>query len=200
MKITIFTEDFPQNKDRIAYPDGMNKCLCDFISKVHEVKMIIHTKNDDGSALSEEVLNDTDVLVWWGHSYHSEVSDEVVERVAGYVNRGMGLIVLHSGHKSKIFMRLLGTPADLCWHEENEKELLWTVDPSHPIAAGLKDRYIEIPEDETYGEPFGIPNPDELVFGFAADGKVHDPSVYMGAVANDFHSNPVICQCHVGQR
>ena len=75
----------------------------------------------------------------------------------------MGLIVLHSAHFSKIFKRLMGTTCNLKWREIGEKERVWVVNPAHPIADGLSD-YFEIPHAEMYGEPFGIPEPDSLVF------------------------------------
>ena len=40
---------------------------------------------------------------------------------------------------------------------------LWVVDPAHPIVEGMPD-YFELPNTEMYGEPFGIPKPDDLVF------------------------------------
>ena len=77
---------------------------------------------------------------------------------------GMGLIVLHSGHASKIFQKLCGTDTwKLKWREDGEQEILWVVDPSHPIADGL-DEKIMIPHEEMYGERFDIPQPDEQVF------------------------------------
>ena len=176
MKVTVFTElnkSMEKEEAKLSYPEGMNACLYNFISKEHEVKMIVHSENDDGSELTEEILAETDVLIWWGHHFHNTVSDKVVEIVASYINRGMGLIALHSSHKSKIFMRMLGTPADLSWREVNERERLWIVDPSHPIANGINSQYIEIPHDEMYGEPFSIPTPDELVFiGWFQGGEV----------------------------
>ena len=74
----------------------------------------------------------------------------------------MGLIVLHSGHHSKIFRRLMGTTADLTWREAGERERLWVVDPSHPIAEGLGTSFV-LAEEEMYGEPFDVPAPDRLV-------------------------------------
>ena len=109
------------------------------------------------------MLAETDVLTWWGHIAHGDVSDEVVARVHEAVLGGMGLLVLHSAHYSKIFKRLLGTPCDLRWRNEGERELVWTVAPSHPIAAGVPNP-IEIEAQEMYGEPFAIPAPEELVF------------------------------------
>ena len=104
----------------------------------------------------------TDVLTWWGHVAHDEVTDEVLERVHARVLGGMGLVVLHSGHFSRIFRRLMGTTCDLKWREDGRRERLWVVDPSHPIAEGLGESFV-LPEEEMYGEHFDIPAPDELV-------------------------------------
>ena len=113
--------------------------------------------------LTEERLKNTDVLLWWGHKIHGQVSDAIVERVQKRVWEGMGLIVLHSGHFSKIFRKLMGTPCSLKWREAGEVERLWVINRNHPIAAGLGE-YIEIEHEEMYGEPFTIPEPLETVF------------------------------------
>jgi trehalose utilization protein len=112
------------------------------------------------------------VLVWWGHKAHREVSDEVVERVRARVLDGMGLVVLHSGHFSKIFTRLMGSSCDLKWREADEKERLWVVNPGHPIVEGIGE-YIELAQEEMYGEHFDVPPPDELIFvSWFAGGEV----------------------------
>ena len=109
------------------------------------------------------MLGGTDVLLWWGHKAHAEVADAVVDRIQARVLDGMGLIVLHSAHFSKIFKRLMGTGCNLKWREADERERLWVVAPGHPIAAGLPER-IDLEREEMYGEHFDIPAPDELVF------------------------------------
>lgn len=71
------------------------------------------------------------MLIWWGHMAHEAVSDEVVERVyKRVIEDGMGLIVLHSGHFSKIFKKLMGTSCELKWREDGKKERLWVVPPA----------------------------------------------------------------------
>ena len=176
MRITIFSENFKGAKrDKVleAYPEGMENCLKSFISEKHDVTVILHSDEDDGSALTEEVLENTDVLVWWGHCYHEEVSDEVADRVVSFVNRGMSMLALHSSHKSKPLMRLLGTTADLSWREIGEHERLWFINPNHPIAEGIEVSNILIPHEEMYGEPFAIPDPDELLLlGWFRGGEV----------------------------
>ncbi|YCK37547.1 ThuA domain-containing protein [Actinomadura sp. ATCC 39365] len=121
------------------------------------------TLQDPEHGLDAATLAGTDVLTWWGHAAHEEVDDEVVARVCERVWAGMGLLVLHSGHYSKVFRALMGTTCTVNWRDTADRELVWTVEPAHPIAAGVPQPLV-IPEQETYGEPFGVPAPDELVF------------------------------------
>lgn len=116
----------------------------------------------ENCGLTKELLGETDVLIWWGHMKHHEVSDEVVALVHQRVLAGMGLIVLHSGHHSKIFRRLMGTSCNLQWRDD-DRERIWCIVPSHPIAKGIPLSF-EIEKEEMYGEPFAIPTPDEVVF------------------------------------
>ena len=147
---------------RAVYPDGIHATLAEELTeRGHTVQTA--TLDEPEHGLTSHVLDETDVLLWWGHKAHHEVSDEIVERVKARVLEGMGLLVLHSGHYSKIFKSLMGTSCALRWREADETERLWVVDPSHPITANV-DEYIELPEAETYGEHFDIPNPDTLVF------------------------------------
>lgn len=145
------------------YPEGMHACIAGFLRTAGGCDVRTATLDEPEHGLTTEVLERTDVLVWWGHRAHGDVSDKVVERVRTRVLEGMGLIVLHSGHYSKIFKVLMGTTCSLKWREANDKERLWNVLPSHPITEGIGD-YFEIQEEEMYGEPFGIPTPDELLF------------------------------------
>ena len=121
------------------------------------------TLDEPEHGLSEAVLETTDVLLWWGHQAHTEVSDHVVARVQQRVLAGMGLIVLHSAHESKIFKSLMGTGCSLKWREVGERERLWCIEPEHPIAAGIGE-FIDLPNTEMYGERFDIPAPEEVVF------------------------------------
>ncbi|MBZ2198935.1 ThuA domain-containing protein [Occultella gossypii] len=147
------------------YPDGMHGAIAQGIEANlgSRVRVRTTTLDEPEHGLTEEVLADTDVLIWWGHAAHGEVADEVVERAHRHVLEGMGLIVLHSGHWSKLFVKLMGTTCTLRWRTEHDRELVWTVDATHPIAQGIPHPMI-IEEDEMYGEQFDIPTPDELIF------------------------------------
>lgn len=165
MKVTVWNEFRHEQEDTAVaavYPHGIHETIAAFIKEAgHETKTAVLDEPEHG--LTEEVLAETDVLVWWGHKAHEEVSEEVAERVKQRVLDGMGLVVLHSAHFSKVFKKLMGTGCDLKWREAGEKERLWVVDPTHPITEGLGE-YIELEKEEMYGEHFDIPTPDELIF------------------------------------
>lgn len=147
------------------YPNGMHNTIREGIEENLGARAVVTTAtlDDPEHGLTEEVLANTDVLVWWGHAAHAEVADEVVDRVHRHVLAGMGLVVLHSAHWSKIFGKLMGTSCTLRWRSERDREIVWTVNPTHPIAQGIPHPFI-IPEQEMYGEFFDIPVPDELIF------------------------------------
>ncbi|MFP8952346.1 ThuA domain-containing protein [Natrialbaceae archaeon A-arb3/5] len=162
--VTIWNEFRHEREDddvKAVYPDGIHEALADVFDDEHEVRTA--TLDEPEHGLTEDVLDATDVLLWWGHEAHEEVSDEVVDRVHERVLEGMGLLVLHSGHYAKIFKRLMGTTCNLQYREDGRRERLWVVDPGHPIADGL-DESIELEQTEMYGEPFDVPEPDRLVF------------------------------------
>jgi trehalose utilization protein len=174
VKVTVWNEFLHEKEDKVVeslYPRGIHHAIADGIRK-DDVVVGTATLDEHEHGLTEEVLNNTDVLIWWGHKGHDRVEDYIVQRVHQRVLKGMGLIVLHSGHFSKIFKSLMGTSCDLKWREANEKERLWVVDPAHPIAEGL-GAYIELEHEEMYGEHFDIPAPEELVFvSWFAGGEV----------------------------
>lgn len=169
IRVTVWNEYVHERSHeavRKIYPQGMHAVIAAAITQQlgSDVKVRTATLQDPEQGLSEQLLAETDVLTWWGHAAHEEVSDMLVERVQRRVWEGMGLLALHSAHNSKIFRRLMGTSCMLRWREAGERERLWVVNPSHPIAAGLQQEYFELEHTEMYGEFFDIPPPDELVF------------------------------------
>jgi trehalose utilization protein len=167
IRVTVWNEGVHEKRDaevKKVYPKGMGYVIAQHLKKqsgIASVRVSELDQKDQG--LSDKILKNTDVMTWWGHTAHKLVTDENVERVHKRVLEGMGLVVLHSGHHSKIFRKLMGTGCDLRWREIGERERIWTVDPGHPIADGL-DEYFELPHEEMYGEHFDIPQPDQQVF------------------------------------
>lgn len=167
IKVTVWNEfQHEKNNERVKaiYPEGIHATIASFLNAEEGISAQTAVLDEPEHGLTEAVLQETDVLIWWGHVAHEDVADEIVERVRQRVLEGMGLIVLHSGHASKIFRALMGTnTGSLKWRDDGEKERVWVIESAHPIAAGLGE-YFEIPKEEMYGERFEIPAPDELVF------------------------------------
>ncbi|WP_173915537.1 ThuA domain-containing protein [Halobacillus sp. Marseille-Q1614] len=165
MNITVWNEFRHEKEDQVVadiYPEGIHGAIAGFLEEEDHIVRTA-TLDEEEHGLTDEVLNNTDVLVWWGHKAHEEVKEEIAEKVKQRVLDGMGLVVLHSAHFSKVFKKLMGTGCDLKWREADDKERIWVVDPTHPISEGLGE-YIDIEKEEMYGEHFDIPTPDELVF------------------------------------
>ncbi|MFB6152163.1 MAG: ThuA domain-containing protein [Haloarculaceae archaeon] len=163
--VTVWNEYVHERENDVVadvYPDGIHATIAGAL-EARGFDTRTATLREPEHGLTEDVLDDTDVLTWWGHAAHDEVEDEVVERVKQRVLDGMGLIVLHSGHYSKVFRTLMGTSCWLKWREAAERERLWVIEPGHPIAEGIDD-CIELEETEMYGERFDVPAPDTLVF------------------------------------
>jgi len=166
LRVLVWNEFVHERQDeavRKIYPEGIHKAISGFLSKDQGLTVETATLDMPEHGLSAERLAATDVLLWWGHLAHDRLSDEVAAAVQRRVLEGMGLIVLHSGHFSKPFKRLMGTNCSVYWREADERERVWVIERGHPIAAGLGE-YFELPAEETYGEHFDIPKPDATVF------------------------------------
>ena len=168
LRVTVWNENVHERRSeevRSVYPDGIHAAVADAIIEHHGdgVRVRTATLEEPEHGLPAEVLDDTDVLTWWGHVAHEAVDDRVVDRVCARVRRGMGLVALHSSHYSKPFVQLMGTTCSLRWRDTGDRELVWLIDPGHPVALDVPS-VVTVPQHEMYGEYFDIPAPDELVF------------------------------------
>jgi len=168
VRVTIWNEYTGEQRTGTAarvYPSGLHAAIADGLRDLLGGQATITTATLDqpGQGLPAALLENTDVLLWWGHKAHEQVADDTVARVRARVLAGMGLIVLHSGHLSKIFVQLMGTSCNLRWRKAEDTELVWTVNPVHPIARDIPHP-IQVPRQEMYAEFFDIPQPDELIF------------------------------------
>ena len=171
IRVTVWGENFHETSERDQaemaerYPEGMHGAIAGGLSKLlgDQVEVRTATRDQPEHGLTDEVLNNTDVLTWWGHARHDEIDDAIVEKVHQRVLGGMGILLLHSAHFSKIFKKLMGTTCSLSWRSKDDSELVWTVSPDHPITEGVPSPIV-IDKQEMYGEFFDIPQPDELIF------------------------------------
>lgn len=194
IRVTVWGENVHEQTNKTVatiYPEGMHKAIAEALNVDPAIRADTATLQEPEHGLTTERLAQTDVLFWWGHCAHGDVSDAVVERVAEAVWSGMGMVFLHSAHFAKPFKRLMGTPCNLTWREAGERERLWLTSRNHPIAAGLPDHF-ELENEEMYGEPFGVPEPLETVFvSWFAGGEVFRSGLtYKRGAGNVFYFRP----------
>ena len=174
IRVTVWNEfihEREQEAIRAVHPQGLHEEIAAFLRTNEDMTVRTVTLQDPDCGLPQEVLDQTDVLLWWGHMGHHLVPDEVAQRVRDRVLAGMGFIPLHSAHYSKPFKLLMGTSCSLTWRDD-DFERVWCLDPAHPVAQGLPP-YFELPHEEMYGEWFDVPTPDEVVFvGWFRGGEV----------------------------
>ena len=177
LNVVIWNE-FRHEKTKEAvkaiYPNGLHATIKSYLDKNEDMEVTLAALDDPDQGLPDERLENIDVLLWWGHAAHMEVDDALVEKIRERVYTGkMSFIALHSGHHSKPFKAIVGTNGNLSWGRV-QKEIMWTLMPSHEIAAGIPDHFL-IEGEEMYGEPFYIPQPDALVFGaWYEDGHISE--------------------------
>lgn len=172
--VTIWNEGRHERNEaslRELYPDGLHGAIANLLKTDDALDITTTTLDDPEHGLPDALLDNTDVLIWWGHLSHQDVPWELADKVAQRVGRGMGAIFLHSAHMSRPFIRLMGTSCTLCWRD-GAREHLWVTDPSHPIAKGIP-ACLTLEREEMYGEFFDIPKPDSVVFtGWFSTGNV----------------------------
>jgi len=171
-------DEAPPHAPKEVYPASINGAVAEGLRRFGGEELVVRTANlnEPDQGCSESALSETDVLLWWGHARHGEVTDETASRVVGrVVEGGMGFIALHSAHYSKPFQRILEAPGHLKggWRELNpmEPEEIRVCAPWHPIAKGVDD--FTLPHEEMYGAPFEVPPPLVLILQshFPYDGK-----------------------------
>ena len=166
IRVTVWNEFRHEREDpevKKVYPEGIHAVIASHLNSQAGLEARTATLDEPQHGLTDEVLESTDVLLWWSHLAVDDVSDAVVDKVCQRVHSGMGFLPLHSAHISKPFLRLMGTSCLQRWRESGEKERIWNIEPSHPIAEGIGD-YFELPKTEMYGERFDIPTPETLIF------------------------------------
>jgi trehalose utilization protein len=194
IRVTIWNEfrhEKTNPKAAEIYPRGIHEAIAAHLRTDSRLHISTATLDEPEQGLSEEVVRQTDVMLWWGHLAHDELSNLIVERVYQRVLAGMGLVVLHSGHFSRVFRKLMGTSCDLKWRESNDREILWVTRPGHPILEGIDDHFV-LPVEEMYGEFFDIPEPDEtlLISSFTGGEVFRSGCTFTRGAARIFYFRP----------
>jgi len=147
-----------------VYPNDISGAIAEGLKELKDWDIVEAHLSDPNQGLPDDLLNRTDVLIWWGHRKHEQVRDELVDKIVNRVKEeGMGFIALHSSHFAKPNIKLMGTPCSWKAYVSDSTTLKVTVkDPNHPIAKGIGE--FTIPHNERYSEPYAVPPPKAVVF------------------------------------
>jgi len=160
VKALVWSE-FTEPKD--VYPKGIHGDIAEYLNASGNVEAKVVQLSDPDQGVSQAMLDWADVLLWWGHQKHRDVTDETVQRIVKSVKEGgMGYFAMHSAHYSRGLIAILGTPCGLGSVGDGGAESISVVMPDHPIAKGVSD--FVVPRTEYFGEPFGVPEPEAVVF------------------------------------
>ena len=104
-----------KSSDRVkeVYPDGIHSVIAEFLGKEEDIEVKTAWLDQENCGITKEILDETDVIIWWGHKAHNEVPDEIASLVRDAVLDGMGAIFLHSviSMRSR-FSSILHTPRE----------------------------------------------------------------------------------------
>ena len=158
----IVWSEFTEPED--VYPMGIHGDIAEYLNSLGDVEAKVAQIDDPEQGISEAALEWADVLIWWGHLRHKDVTDENVQRIVRHVKeKGMGYFPIHSAHYSSGLIALMGTGCGLgSVSNDGGAEFVSVVSPDHPIAQGIED--FTVPQTEAFGEPFDVPEPDVVVF------------------------------------
>lgn len=191
MRVVVWSEGEVHGHEATGYPEGMPAAIADAVRGIPEAQVEIASIDDADQGVPDERLRQADVLLWWSHMRHEDLLSATVDRVVSAVEHGLGLVALHSAISSPVFRRLVGTTGGFGGWRHGDREVLWTVDPSHPICRGVEFPVV-MPQQEMYSEPANLPTPDELVFisSFSGGEVFRSGITYRRGVGRIFYFSP----------
>ena len=107
-RIQVVVWDEQQEKQKRAYPNYLGNHIASHLQKNESLDVLSVNLNDPGQGLSDEVLENCEVMVWWGHVRHTEISLETSKKLIRRVKEGkLNLIFLHSAHWANPFIEAM---------------------------------------------------------------------------------------------
>ena len=104
--VVVWDEQQPEQK--AAYDHFLGNAIAESLTRQPGLVVKSVRLDDPDQGLPPAVLDECDVLIWWGHLRHKDVSQETVTRVLDRIKAGkMDLIALHSAHWSRPFVEAM---------------------------------------------------------------------------------------------
>lgn len=108
IRVLVWDERQPQQKQ--AYTNWLGNQIAQHLQSVPGLKVISAALDDPQQGLA--TLDQTDVLVWWGHVRQMEIEPPVAKDIVQRILDGrLALIALHSAHWSRPFVEAMNERA-----------------------------------------------------------------------------------------
>jgi trehalose utilization protein len=111
IRVVIWDERQPAQKS--VYPNFLGNHLAEYLRNSERgrgARLQVRSVgiDDPEQGLSSDVLDNCDVLVWWGHQRHGEISADTAKGIVRRITSGqLSLIALHSAHWSRPFIEAM---------------------------------------------------------------------------------------------
>ena len=161
IRVVVWDERQPQQKQ--AYENFLGNQIAEHLRSQPGLSVQSVALDDPEQGLSEDVLRECDVLIWWGHVRQAEVTPETGKRLVARIVAGdLALIALHSAHWSTPFVEAM--------NERTRRDAERTYRGSPEGQGQVEIRYVPPPKRYTLPKPDDRPTPYATVRKFP-DGK-----------------------------
>lgn len=107
-EIHVLIWDEQQTEQQEVYPNFLGNQLAKHLRKQEHLSVVVVTPDDPQQGLSDENLDQADVLIWWGHRRHKEITPETGQKIVARIQSGdLQMIALHSAHFATPFMEAM---------------------------------------------------------------------------------------------
>lgn len=106
IRVLVWDEQQPAQKQ--AYANFLGNAIAAHLEKQPGLRVISANLQQPEQGLPRDLLDNTDVLIWWGHVRHQEIPLEKAQAIVERIEAGqLSLVALHSAHWARPFVEAM---------------------------------------------------------------------------------------------
>ncbi len=142
LNVVVWDERQPTQKQ--AYDNFLGNRIAEHLRSQPELAVKSVGLDDPDHGLGSGVLDDAQVLIWWGHVRQKEIPLEVGKKIVGRIKAGtLGLIALHSAHWSTPFIEAMDERSRIDarkkWERKGERVEIDEIPPANRFVAPRRE-------------------------------------------------------------
>ena len=124
VRVVVWDEQQPAQKE--VYTNFLGNQIASYLRTLPDLSVTSVNLNDPDQGLSDAIITNCDVLVWWSHVKNKQVSTNKAAEIVGRIQQGkLSLITLHSALTSWPFIQAM--------NERTREDALRTVPTGTPM-------------------------------------------------------------------